>query len=182
MMRGVAAALGMYTGPVQPVLAAIRSAVDELDPNLPFARVALLDDLLDTRIAAPRFTAWLLSSFAMAAVGLTAVGMYGLLAYLVILRRRELAVRLALGATAGQILKLVAARGLLITASGAAVGLGAAWLAAGWIRHLLPGVGTGEPRLFFLVAAVVALGTLAATLTPARRAMRVDPATTLRAE
>ena len=168
--------------PVQPVLAGIRSAVDELDPKLPFARVALLDDLLDTRLAAPRFTARLLSSFAFAALGLTAVGLYGLLAYLVILRRRELAVRLALGATAGQILRLVAVRGLLITGTGAAIGLAAAWLAAGWIRHLLPGIGQGEPRLFFLVAAVVALGTLAATFAPARRAMRVDPATTLRAE
>ncbi len=170
------------TGPPEPVLAGIRTAVDELDPNLPFARVALLDDLLDTRLAAPRFNAWLLSSFAMAAVALTAVGMYGLLAYLVILRRREVAVRLALGATAGQILRLVAVRGLWITAGGAAVGLGAAWLAAGWIRHVLPGVATGEPRLFVLVAAVVALATLAATVTPARRAMRVDPAITLRAE
>ena len=142
----------------------------------------MLDDLLDRRIAAPRFNAWLLSSFAIAAVGLTIVGLYGLLTYLVILRKRELAVRLALGATTGQILRLVALRGLSITGSGAAIGLGAAWLAGGWIRHVLPGVATDEPQLFLLVAAVVALGTLVATATPARHAMRVDPAATLRSE
>ncbi len=169
-------------GPAGPVLAGIRSSVDELDSNLPFAQVAMLDDLLDRRIAAPRFNAWLLSSFAIAAVGLTIVGLYGLLTYLVILRKRELAVRLALGATTGQILRLVALRGLSITGSGAAIGLGAAWLAGGWIRHVLPGVATDEPQLFLLVAAVVALGTLVATATPARHAMRVDPAATLRSE
>jgi ABC-type antimicrobial peptide transport system permease subunit len=169
-------------GPAGQVLAGIRSAVDEVDRDLPFAQVAALDDLLDNRLAARRFNAWLLSSFAVAAVVLTTVGLYGLLAYLVILRRRELAVRLALGATAGQILRLVAVRGMWITGSGAAVGLGAAWLAAGWIRHMIPGVATDEPRLFLLVAAVVALGTLVATFTPVRRAMRVDPAATLRSE
>ncbi len=169
-------------GPAAPVFAGLRSAVDELDPNLPFAQAALLDDLVDNRVAARRFNAWLLSSFAAAAVALTTVGLYGLLAYLVLLRRRELAVRLALGATAGQILKLVAVQGLWITGSGAMVGLGGAWLAAGWIRHMLPGVATSEPRLYLLVAGVVALGTLVATFAPARRAMRVDPATTLRAE
>ena len=93
-----------------------------------------------------------------------------------------LAVRLVLGATTGHILKLVALRGLSITGTGAAVGLAAAWLTVGWIRHFLPGVGSGQPRHFLLVAAVVALGALAATFMPARRAMRVDPAATLRSE
>jgi putative ABC transport system permease protein len=115
-------------------------------------------------------------------MALTAVGLYGVLAYLVILRRREFAVRLALGASLREIVGLVVFQGLRLTAAGAVLGTFAAWPAGRWVQHLLPGVGPGSPVTALVVASLVAAATLAASYVPARRAARVDPATSLRAE
>jgi len=161
---------------------AVRSAVAELDRSLPLVEVATLDALLDRRTVARRFNAWLLSAFSTTAMALTAVGLYGVLAYLVILRRREFAVRLALGASPREIVELVVFQGFRLTAVGAVLGTLAAWLAARWVQHLLPDVGPGSPTTALIVASLVAAATLGASYVPARRAIRVDPVTALRAE
>jgi putative ABC transport system permease protein len=170
------------TGDPAALVAAVKAAVGELDRSLPLVEVATLDDLLDRRTVARRFNAWLLSGFSTAAMALTAVGLYGLLAYLVILRRREFAVRLALGASLRGIVRLVVLQGVRLTVPGAVLGTLAAWLAARWMRSLLPDVGPADPAISAAVGGLAAAATIGASLWPARRAARVDPVTALRSE
>jgi putative ABC transport system permease protein len=161
---------------------AIKAVVGSLDPSLPLVDAARLDNLIAGRTAGPRFNAWVLSFFSTVAVVLTTVGLYGLLAYLVILRRRELAVRLALGASMRRIVSLVMLQGLRISAVGVVIGIGSASLASQSVRHLLVGVSASDPSNYLLVVGVVAAATLVAALVPARRAVRVDPMAALRPE
>ena len=161
---------------------ALRAAVRELDPDQPVARVASLEELIGERSAARRFNTWLLTAFSAAAVALTAVGLYGLLAYLVALRRRELAVRLAIGATPRQVLGLMARHVFAIVATGIGLGLMGAFTTASSIRGMLFGLEPWDPLSQAVTIVVLAAVAAAAAWIPARRAMRADPALVLRTE
>jgi hypothetical protein len=143
---------------------------------------APLADLLDASLAEVRFRSRLLSGFAAAALLLATLGLYGMLAFAVGERRRELGVRLALGARGGDVVRLILAGGLAPVALGAGIGLGlAAWSSAA-VESALYGVAPLDPSSFVVAGALLLATSLAACLGPARRAARVDPVVALRVD
>jgi putative ABC transport system permease protein len=161
---------------------ALRTVVRELDRDQPLAQVAPLDALIDNQTAARRFSTWLFGVFSMAAIALTAIGLYGLLAYLVALRRHEIAVRLAIGGSRHHVLGLVVRHVSLVVGLGITIGLAGALTTAQWMRSLLFGIEPWDPLSQTATVAVLGLVTVAAAWIPTRRAMRVDPASVLRTE
>jgi putative ABC transport system permease protein len=161
---------------------ALRAAVRDLDPDQPLARVITLDELLDTQTAARRFNTWLLGAFGLAAITLTAIGLYGLLAYLVALRRHEMAVRLAIGGTSRHVLSQVVRHVSWLIGIGMSLGLAGSLAAARSMRSLLFGVEPSDPLSQGVTIAILAVVAVLAAWIPARRAMRVDPVTVLRME
>jgi predicted permease len=164
------------------LLPEIASQLHALDVEMPFAQVRTIDEIVEQQTGSQRFTTLLLGLFAAAGLALAAVGIYGVVSFLVAQRRRELAVRVAVGASAGNVLWLVLKDGLQMAAMGAAMGLIGAWATQKLIARLLFGVSPVDPLTLagsavFLVAVV-----LAACWAPARRAARVDPCMALRAE
>jgi len=160
----------------------LRAIVRELDPDQPLAQVAPLDDLLDNQTAARRFNTWLLGAFGAAAITLTAIGLYGLLAYMVALRRHEMAVRLAVGGTPSHVLGLIVRHVAGVVGIGITLGLAGALAAAQSLRSLLFGIEPWDPRSQVVTLALLGAVVVAAAWIPARRAMRVDPAIVLRME
>lgn len=160
----------------------LRAIVRELDPDQPLAQVAPLDDLLDTQTAARRFNTWLLGAFGAAAITLTAIGLYGLLAYMVALRRHEMAVRLAVGGTPNHVLGLIVRHVAWVVGIGIILGLAGALAAARSMRSLLFGIEPWDPLSQVVTIALLGAVVVAAAWIPARRAMRVDPAIVLRLE
>jgi putative ABC transport system permease protein len=161
---------------------ALRTVVRELDPDQPLAQVAPLDELLDNQTAARRFNTWLLGAFGAAAITLTAIGLYSLLAYLVALRRHEMAVRLAIGGTPSHVAGLIVRHVSWVVGIGMSLGLAGALTAARSMRSLLFGIEPWDPLSQGVTIALLCAVAVAATWIPARRAMRVDPATVLRME
>jgi ABC-type antimicrobial peptide transport system permease subunit len=164
------------------VIAAMRSGLRALDPSLPLSNVRTMDDRLLARTAAPRLLMFVLVAFAMLTGTLAAIGVYGLLACLVNERRRELAIRLALGAQPAALARLVTMQGLALTGAGVLLGLVIAQLAGGMLRAVL-----FRTRPSDVVAMVAASGLLLAAaaiacLAPARRAARVAPSEGLKVE
>jgi putative ABC transport system permease protein len=160
----------------------IRSVSTSIDPNVALFNIRPLEDILWEAVSGPRFRTWLLGAFGLVSMALSVVGVYGVMAYAVAQRTRELGIRKALGADQGHILRYVVTRGLLISAMGIAVGVVGALGATGVLRSYLYDLGPRDPMTF--VIAVVALGTasLSACLVPAIRAARVDPLIALRVE
>jgi putative ABC transport system permease protein len=161
---------------------AVRAALAGLDPEQPVMNVRPMADYVAQATEARRFGLALTGAFAGVALGLSAVGLYGVLAYLVGLRARELAVRAALGATRADAARLVAGGALRLTALGVALGAAAALALRRAVAAQLYGVGATDPVTLGAVAAVLAGAALAAGAAPALRAARVDPAAALRAE
>jgi putative ABC transport system permease protein len=161
---------------------ALRTVVRELDPDQPLAHVAPLEELLDNQTAARRFNTWLLGAFGAAAITLTAIGLYSVLAYVVALRRHEMAVRLAIGGTPRHVVGLVVRHVSWVVAIGMSLGLVGALTAARSMRGLLFGIEPWDPLSQGVTIAVLCAVAVAAAWIPARRAMRVDPATVLRLE
>jgi putative ABC transport system permease protein len=161
---------------------ALRAVVRELDPDQPLARVAPLEESIDIQTAARRFNTWLLSAFGISAIALTAIGLYSLLAYLVALRRHEMAVRLAIGGSPHQVLRLVVRQVALVVGVGISFGLAGALTTAQSMRGLLFGIEPWDPPSQAATLAVLGFVAVAAAWIPARRAMRVDPAIVLRTE
>jgi putative ABC transport system permease protein len=141
-----------------------------------------MDDLVGQSIAPRRFTTLLLMSFATVAVLLAAIGVYGVLAYVVSQRTQEIGVRLAVGAAPADVVRLILREGATLALVGLAAGLAAALGAARALTTLLFGVTSTDPITFASVAATLALVALLASYVPARRAARVDPMTALRAD
>jgi len=137
---------------------------------------------VDESLARRRFLMVLLTLFAGLALGLATIGTYGVLAYVVSQGRRELAVRIALGATSRDVLRLVVGHGVAIAATGIAVGLAGAVLAGRFLEAVLFEVRATDPVTFLAVAALLGVVALLATLLPALRATRIDPARTLSAD
>jgi predicted permease len=162
-------------------LAAVRRAVREVDPTLP-VRVRPMAEVFGAALAARRFALVLAAAFAAAALALAATGLYGVVAYAAAQRRRELGVRVALGARAADVRQLVLGRGLVPAALGLGAGLAAALAAGRVLAAQLYGVRPADPATFAAVALVLGLVAIAAAWGPARRAARADPAVVLRAD
>ena len=161
---------------------ALRTAVASVDDGLPIFDVLMLDARIDAAVARPRFNATLLAAFAAAALLLAALGIYSVLSYVVSSRRREMGIRLALGANSTSVLALVLVGGLRLAVVGTVIGVVAAVGAARLLRGLLVGVGAlGASTVALLAGVLLAVAALAAFL-PARRASLVDPAVVLRDE
>jgi predicted permease len=164
------------------VLPAVRRIVRELDPDLPFSRVATMDELVERSLTQPRSLSLLVASLAIVALVLSLVGIYGVMAYYVQQHSREIGIRLALGGHPRHVLGLVVGQGLRIVASGVAVGLLVALLLTRLISGLLFGVGASDPLTFLAVAGLLTAVGLAACSVPAGRAVAVQPAVVLRNE
>jgi putative ABC transport system permease protein len=164
------------------VIPALRGALREVDPQLHLVDAAPLTRLLDAPLAGPRFSAALLAVLAALALTLAAVGIYGVMAAWVRQRQHEVGVRMALGAAAGDIRRLVLGQGLMLAVAGAGVGLLAALAGTRLLSALLFGVSPTDPLTFAGVASLLLVVALAACYLPTRRATRVDPMVTLRVE
>ncbi|GJG88982.1 hypothetical protein tb265_41630 [Gemmatimonadetes bacterium T265] len=161
---------------------ALRRVLAELDPGAPLGMVLPMRALVSMSTARVAFTTTLLSVAAGAAVLLAAVGLYGTLAYVVGLRRREIGVRMALGARAAEVRRLVVRQSAGLAAAGVAVGLLGALATTRLLRSLLFEVSPGDPRVLGAGVALLGVVTALASYVPARRATRVDPTDALRAE
>jgi putative ABC transport system permease protein len=160
----------------------IRAQVRRLDPNMPISNVRTLRQVVDASLATPRLTGSLLSIFAGLALLLAGLGVAGVLAYLVSRRRREIGIRMALGASRAHVLGLVLRRGMTYAGAGIAAGVAAAFFLTRLMEGLLYGVAPRDP-VTFAAAALALLGiALVASAVPAFRASRVDPLEALRAE
>jgi putative ABC transport system permease protein len=160
----------------------VRAAVREIDPAQAVSAVETYDAIVARSLATRRFAACLLAAFAGTAVLLAVVGLYGAIGVMVGLRQREIGVRLALGAGAGRVRRMVLGQGLRPAVTGLVVGLALAWLGAASLRPLIVHVDARDPATFAWAAAILGAGAVAACLGPAWRAARLDPVVTLRAE
>jgi len=158
----------------------IRRIVASVDPGLPVVGLRSMDEVFDDALARPRFLAELLVIFAAVALALAAVGTYGVLAYSVAERRREIGIRMALGASEGGVLTLVLRQGMLLAGIGLLVGLAGALAVTRVVSSLLFGVQPTDPATFAAVGLFMLAVALVACLVPARRATRVDPLVALR--
>jgi predicted permease len=163
---------------VQPV----RRELAALDPALPFIEIHTLAEEVNASAASEQLTATLASLFGLLAAVLAALGIYGLLSYAVMQRRREIGIRMAVGAQPSQIARMIGRQSLAMVALGTATGLAAAWEAAPAIRSLLYGVAPGDGVSLGAAAAFVLVVSALATAIPAGRATRVEPASALRDE
>jgi predicted permease len=178
-----AATVLFRTGPeTQAVLGTLRTRVQEMDPNLPLTNVWPIGEVFSQALWAPRFGASLLAIFALSAMLLCAVGIYGVVSYSVGQRVREIGVRLALGAQPGDVLFMVLRQSAVTMGIGLAIGLVSAFVLARFIVSLLYGVSAKEPLAFLGIALGLALVGLLASYVPARRAAKVDPMVALHYE
>ena len=168
-------------GSIPAVVEALRARVGGLDPELPIAGVPLADRLADSLADPVRRTA-ILGAFAAMAVLLSAIGVFGLMSYAVRRERREIGVRLALGADPAAVRWMVVRRGMRYAAAGTVIGLGLALLEARWLDSLLYGVETFDPGTLVGVVLVLAVAALAACWLPAIRAARIRPLEAIAAE
>ncbi len=163
------------TGDPTALTAAVRAALRQVDPDLPMYRLRTMEARVGESLARRRFLMVLLALFAGLALGLATIGTYGVLAYLVSQGTRELAIRMALGATAGDVLRLVVGHGLAIAGAGIAAGLVGALLAARFLEAVLFEVRVTDPVTFAVVAAILGVVALLASVVPALRAARIEP-------
>ncbi|OLC40107.1 MAG: hypothetical protein AUH43_27105 [Acidobacteria bacterium 13_1_40CM_65_14] len=166
----------------EAVLGTVRGEVQQLDRNLPLTGVFTLTEIFDQSLWAPRMGASLLAVFAGLSLVLAVIGIYGVMAYSVSQRRRELGIRMALGASRADVLRLVVVQGLRLTMMGVACGLIASFAASRLIASMLFDVSPTDVVTFVAVPALLAVAALGASYLPARRATRIDPMVALRYE
>jgi predicted permease len=161
---------------------AIKKEIQEVDPDLPIYNVRTMDDRVQESLARRRFSMVMLGLFAFLALALATIGIYGVMAYLVSQGTRELGIRLALGATPGDISRLVVRQGMTLAITGVALGLAGAFALTRLLRSLLFGVQASDPLTFVAIAGLLAVIALVASYIPARRAAQIDPMVSLRWE
>jgi ABC-type lipoprotein release transport system permease subunit len=179
--RGLNVVLRAGTDPLT-LASAVRREIRALDPELPIYNLRTMESRVNESLAPRRFSMLLLVLFASLALGLAAVGIYGVIAYLVTQGTREIGIRIALGASPRGIRALVVRQGAVIAAMGLAVGVAGAFVLTRFMHSLLFGVRPTDPATFAGIAVVLILIALLASYVPARRAARVDPVVSLRAE
>jgi predicted permease len=163
-------------------LEAARAVVASLDRDLPVYDAFTLEAMVDRALGQPRFYVLLLSIFASLAVVLAVVGIYGVIAYTVQQRTREIGIRIALGASHGRVVGMVVRRGLVLALAGITLGSAGAYAMTRVLQSLLYGVGARDPMTFVAVPALLGVVAVLASWLPARRAARVDPLAAMRAE
>jgi macrolide transport system ATP-binding/permease protein len=166
----------------QQALAAARREIQQLDANLPISSAQTLDEHLSFPLLPARLAASLLGSFGGLALALAAIGVYGVMAYTISKRTREIGIRMALGAQPLDVLKLVISQGVWLTLAGVAIGLGASLAVTRLMKSLLFGISATDPLTFAGVALLLTAVALVACYLPARRATKVDPMIALRHE
>jgi len=164
------------------IVGAVRQAVHEVDPDQPISNIASMSEVLGDEATQRRMGMILLSAFAVLAVILASLGIYGVLAYFVTQHRNEIGVRLALGATPARILLLVLGKGIKLTGLGVVIGLAASFALTRLMTSLLFGVKPADPVTFVAVACLLSLVAMLACWIPARRAAKTDPMVALRYE
>jgi putative ABC transport system permease protein len=169
-------------GTPESIVPALRAAVTALEPSLPLYRVTTLPRLVDTSLAADRFTTFLLGAFALVALTLAAVGIFGVFSADVAQRRKEIGVRLALGAGSSRVMFMLLRQSLARALAGVLVGTAVALIAARSMASLLFGVQAADPTSLVTVAAVLLAVATAATLIPAVQAIRLSPVSALRGD
>jgi putative ABC transport system permease protein len=156
--------------------------IQKLDSEQPVADVRTMESLLADSVARARFSTLLLTVFAIIALVLAAVGIYGVMSYAVAQRTHEIGIRMAMGARTSDVLKLIVKKGLTLTVCGVGIGLGAAFALTRIMSSLLYGVSATDPLTFATIPVLLALVALSACYFPAKRATRVDPMIALRYE
>jgi putative ABC transport system permease protein len=164
------------------MLPAVKSVVYSVLPDVPLRNVRTMDEVIARHVAQRRLNMLLLSLFAFLGVIIAAVGIYGVMAYLVAQRTREIGVRMALGATRSAVLRMVLLNAVALVVCGLGIGGIASWYLSAASRAFLFGLQPTDPRAFAAAAIIVSIAALAATAIPARRAASVDPVVALRAE
>jgi predicted permease len=171
-----------HAGRTEPLVAAVREIVRTADPAQPISDVRTMDEVLARNTADRTTQLQLLGAFAVIAVLLAGIGIYGLLAYSVSQRRQEIGVRLALGAEPSRVGRMIFGDGMRLTLFGIIPGVAGAYFAGRSMEALLFGVSPGDPLTFISVVAVAVLMAMAGSLLPVRRAVRVSPTSVLRGE
>jgi putative ABC transport system permease protein len=169
-------------GPPRRYLDAIRGEIRTANPSVAISEVSTLEEVLSASVAQPRFAMVLLGVFAAVALALAIVGIYGVLAYGVSQRRREIGVRMALGARTGQVVGLVVRQGMLMAIAGVTTGVILALVLSSFLSGLLYGVSPQDPVTYLSVALAFSVVALVACWIPAARAARIRPANALRYE
>jgi putative ABC transport system permease protein len=154
----------------------------KVDPSLPLTNVRSLEQIVERSLAQQRFNSTLLSLFAVIGALLAGVGVYGVMSYVVTQRTHEIGVRVALGARAGDVLKLIVGKGLALALAGVAIGLGASFALTRLMKDFLFGVEPADPLTFGVIALLLIVVALVACHLPARRATKVDPMIALKYE
>jgi putative ABC transport system permease protein len=170
------------SGDPKDLTAAVEATVRSLDRNVPISQVITMDGAVSNATAQPRFEMLLLAMFSGIALLLAAIGIYGVMNYSISRRTREIGIRMSLGASRGDVLKMVLRHAMLQALAGAAVGMAGSLLLARLMTKMLYGIQPTDPLTFGLVIAVLGLAALFATLLPARKAMLIEPVLALRAE
>ena len=166
----------------QALIGGIKSEVQSIDKDLPLAKIQTMEQVMSSSIARSRFTMVLLATFALVALVLAAVGVYGIISYVVTQRTHEIGIRMALGAQPRQVLKLVVGQVVVLAIAGVIMGLGLAVASTRVMANLLFGVSTTDPITFIVISLLLIGVSVAASLVPARRAINIDPMEALRYE
>jgi len=164
------------------LMPAVRNEIRALDAALPVANVKTLEQHVQASVATQRFNTYLLGVFAVLALTLATIGIYGVMSRSVTQRTHEIGVRMALGARPGDVFKMIVGRGMLLALPGMAVGIAGAFALTRVLSSLLFGITPTDPVTFIAVPLLLAAVALLATYIPARRAVRVDPMIALRYE
>jgi putative ABC transport system permease protein len=164
------------------LIAALRAEIWKLDKDLPLFRVQTMEQIVSKSISERRFNMLLLAIFALLALVLAIVGIYAVMSYTTAQRTHEIGIRISLGASAGDVLRLVMRQGLLLTICGVAFGIVGAWALTRVMTGLLFGVSATDPLTFILIAASLTVVSLLACYLPARGATKVNPLDALRSE
>jgi ABC-type antimicrobial peptide transport system permease subunit len=167
------------SGDPEAQTAAVSNAIARLDRTVPVSDVQTMSERMTQSVGTTRFASFLASLFAVVALVLGAVGIYSVLAYIVSQRQREIAVRIALGASRTQVMGGVVRRAFALTSVGIALGTGTAWTLTRWLAGLFVGVSPHDPAMFVGAAAAFAVVALAAAAVPAFRTTRVNPVVAL---